>query len=169
MCLSVVPLRDCLRQVLANDTCQLLAQGGGFGAPPPARLSRHMQTIPAKSVALGRNLGHATARSPAEFEVEARNAAERPSKQGGDQIKVKFSAPANTTVATVSEQPEGRYKVEYVAPIAGTYQLSVTMNGEHVQGSPFKLVVTLPRAQASATTDANTRSAYAQKRARKKT
>ena len=33
-----------------------------------------MQTIPTKSVALGRNLGHATARSPAEFEIEARNA-----------------------------------------------------------------------------------------------
>ena len=107
-----------------------------------------MQTIPTKSVALGRNLGHATARSPAEFEIEARNAAERPSKQGGDQIKVKFSAPANTTVANILELPEGRYKVEYTAPIAGTYQLTVTMNGEHIMGSPFKLLVTLPRAQA---------------------
>ena len=107
-----------------------------------------MQTVPSKSVGLGRNLGHATARSPAEFEIEARNAADRPSKLGGDQIKVKFSAPANTTVATVNELPEGRYKVEYTAPIAGTYQLSVMMNGEHITGSPFKLVVNLPRAQA---------------------
>ena len=107
-----------------------------------------MQTIPSKSVALGRNLGHATARSPAEFEVEGRNAADRPSKQGGDQIKFKLSAPANTTVATISELDEGRYKVEYTAPIAGTYQLTVQMNGEHITGSPFKLVVHLPRAQA---------------------
>ena len=100
-----------------------------------------MQTIPTKSIALGRNLGHATARSPAEFEIEARNAAERPSKQGGDQIKVKFSAPANTTVANIIELPEGRYKVEYTAPIAGTYQMTVTMNGEHIMGSPFKLLL----------------------------
>ena len=107
-----------------------------------------MQTVPTKSVALGRNCGHATARSPAEFEVEARNAAERPSKQGGDQIKFKLSAPANTTVATISELPEGRYKVEFMAPIVGTYQLTVQMNGEHISGSPFKLTVTHPRAQA---------------------
>ena len=96
-----------------------------------------MQTVPTKSIAIGRNLGHATARSPAEFEVEARNQADRPSKQGGDNIRVKFSAPANTTVATITELPEGRYKIDYTAPIAGTYQLTVTMNGEHISGSPF--------------------------------
>ena len=100
-----------------------------------------MQSLPSKSIALGRGVAHAVARSPAEFEVEARNAAERPSKQGGDQIKVKFSAPANTTVANIEELPEGRYKVEYTAPIAGTYQLTVTMNGEHIVGSPFTVVV----------------------------
>ena len=84
-----------------------------------------MQTVPSKSVGIGRNLGHATARSPAEFEIEARNAADRPSKLGGDAIRVKFSAPANTTVATTTELPDGRYKVEYVAPIAGSYHLTV--------------------------------------------
>ena len=106
-----------------------------------------MQTVPSKSVALGR-VGNATARSPAEFEVEARNAADRPSKQGGDTVKFKLSAPANTTVAAIEELPEGRYKIAYTAPIAGTYQLSITMNGEHITGSPFKLTVKLPRAQA---------------------
>ena len=116
--------------------------------PPAPVAAPALSTIPSKSIASGPNLGHATARSPAEFEIEGRNAADRPSKLGGDQIKVKFSAPANTTVATVTELPEGRYKVEYTAPIAGTYQLSVMMNGEHITNSPFKLVVNLPRAQA---------------------
>ena len=52
-----------------------------------------LNTVPGKSVAIGTNLGRVAARSPVEFEVEARNAADRPSKNGGDSIKVKFSAP----------------------------------------------------------------------------
>ncbi len=106
-----------------------------------------MNTVPSKSVAEGRGVGNATARSKAEFTIEARNAADRPSKLGGDTIKIKFSAPASTTVATITEPSGGYYKVEYTAPNAGKYQLSITMNGEHIVGSPFKLVVTLPRAQ----------------------
>ena len=115
---------------------------------PPAVAAQGLSTVPSKSIIVSDNPGHATARSPAEIEIEGRNAADRPSKTGGDQIKVKFSAPANTTVATVTELPEGRYKVEYMAPIAGNYQLSITMNGEHIAGSPFKLSVTPPKAQA---------------------
>ena len=107
-----------------------------------------LNTVPGKSVAIGTNLGRVAARSPVEFEVEARNAADRPSKNGGDSIKVKFSAPGNLTAATITELPEGRYKIEYVAPNAGTYQMSVTINGEHIDGSPFKVVVTPPRAVA---------------------
>lgn len=117
---------------------------------PPA--AGGMQTVPTKSVAMGRALGHATARSPADFEVEARNAADRPSKLSGDQVRVKFSAPANTTQVAVTDLGEGRYKCEYEAPNAGTYNLSVTMNGEHITGSPFKLVVKVPRAQAELST-----------------
>ena len=115
---------------------------------PPAVAAQGLSTVPGKSIIVSDNPGHATARSPAEIEIEGRNAADRPSKMGGDQIKVKFSAPANTTVATVTELPEGRYKVEYMAPIAGNYHLSITMNGEHIAGSPFKLSVTPPKAQA---------------------
>lgn len=115
---------------------------------PPAVAVPVMATVPSKSVISSEEFGRATARSSAVFEIEARNAADRPSKTGGDQIKVKFSAPANTTVATVTELPEGKYMVEYTAPIAGTYQMSVTMNGDHISGSPFKITVTPPRAQA---------------------
>ena len=108
-----------------------------------------MQTVPSKSVGMGRGVaGPVTARSTAEFEVEGRNAADRPSKIGGEQVLVKFGAPASSTAVTVSELPEGRYKVEYVAPNPGTYQLHVKMNGEHISGSPFKLVVRVPPAVA---------------------
>ena len=108
-----------------------------------------MQTVPSKSVAIGRGaLGQVTARSPAEFEVEGRNAADRPSRLGGEQVTVKFGPPASSIVAVVTELPEGRYKVEYVAPNAGTYQLHVKMSGEHISGSPFKLQVRVPPAVA---------------------
>lgn len=116
--------------------------------PPPPVPVAALATVPAKSTASGRNLGHATARSPAEFEVEGRNAADRPSKLGGDQVRVRFNALAKDTVCTITELPEGKYKVEFVAPAPGSYQMSVTMNGEQIQGSPFKMQVTPPRAVA---------------------
>ena len=110
-----------------------------------------MQTVPSKSVIISPQagaLGRVTARSKAEFEVESRNAADRPSKLGGDSLAVKFSAPASSTVCTVSELPDGRYKVDYVAPNPGSYQISIKMNGEHISGSPFKLTVSVPSAHA---------------------
>ena len=107
-----------------------------------------MQTVPSKAVAMGKKMGSVTARTTTEFEVESRNAADRPSKQGGDQVTVKFSAPGSSTAAAVTELPEGRYKIEYTAPNPGTYQMTVKMNGEQIVGSPFKVVVTVPKAQA---------------------
>ena len=90
-----------------------------------------------------------TARATGEFEVEARNNADRPSKQGGDSLSVKFSGTAAATVANIEELPEGRYKVSFVAPNAGSYQVTVKMNGEHIKDSPFKLTVSAPSAQAN--------------------
>ena len=111
-----------------------------------------MQTAPSKSVIIGPSpgaLGRVTARATGEFEVEARNNADRPSKQGGDSLSVKFSGAAAATVADIEELPEGRYKVSFVAPNAGSYQVTVKMNGEHIKDSPFKLTVSAPSAQAN--------------------
>ena len=111
-----------------------------------------MQTAPSKSVIIGPSpgaLGRVTARATGEFEVEARNNADRPSKHGGDSLSVKFSGAAAATVADIEELPEGRYKVSFVAPNAGSYQVTVKMNGEHIKDSPFKLTVSAPSAQAN--------------------
>ena len=111
-----------------------------------------MQTFPSKSVIIGPSpgaLGRVTARATGEFEVEARNNADRPSKHGGDSLSVKFSGAAAATVADIEELPEGRYKVSFVAPNAGSYQVTVKMNGEHIKDSPFKLTVSAPSAQAN--------------------
>jgi len=111
-----------------------------------------MQTAPSKSVIIGPSpsaLGRVTARATGEFVVEARNNADRPSKQGGDSLSVKFSGTAAATVVNIEELPEGRYKVSFVAPNAGSYQVTVKMNGEHIKDSPFKLTVSAPSAQAN--------------------
>ena len=111
-----------------------------------------MQTFPSKSVIIGPSpgaLGRVTARATGEFEVEARNNADRPSKHGGDSLSVKFSGAAAATVADIEELPEGRYKVSFVAPNAGSYQVTVKMNGEHIKDSPFKITVSAPSAQAN--------------------
>jgi len=110
-----------------------------------------MQTVPSKSVVIGPqpgSLGRVTARGNGTFEVESRNAADRPSKLGGDALTVVSQPKWISTNSTVTELADGRYKVDYVAPAPGSYQVSIKMNGEHINGSPFKLTVSVPSAKA---------------------
>ena len=45
------------------------------------------------------------------------------------------------TKAGVVDKRDGTYKISYLANEAGACDVSVMVNGEHVQGSPFKVQV----------------------------
>ena len=110
-----------------------------------------MQSIPSKAVVISPQpglLGRVTARSSGSFEVESRNAADRPSKVGGDVITCVSQPPWIKANSTITELPDGQYKIEYTAPAPGSYTVHVKMNGEPISGSPFKLTVSVPSAQA---------------------
>ena len=92
--------------------------------PPPPVPVAALATVPAKSTASGRNLGHATARSPAEFEVEGRNAADRPSK----------------LECEVIDSDDGRYVLALTCVRPGEHTLTVRLEREEVIGSPMSFV-----------------------------
>jgi len=63
---------------------------------------------------------------------------------GGDEWEVKISQTSpKTTSGTlplkIMDEKNGSYRVEYTLPLAGTYQMNVSVNGKAIRRSPFKL------------------------------
>ena len=55
--------------------------------------------------------------------------------------KGKFDPKCGNAVVCVSDNDNGSYSVEYAVPSAGAYSLSITSDGNHIPGSPFKVNV----------------------------
>jgi hypothetical protein len=57
--------------------------------------------------------------------------------------QIRIVGPGVTYTPAVKEDPSNRgvYKVEYSIPSAGSYELHVLVNGNHVAGSPWAFVV----------------------------
>ena len=106
-----------------------------------------MQALPSRCVASGPELHTVITRTPGEFTVEARDTRDAHVPSGGDVVKVRITGAAGAS-PTVSDLGDGYYKVQFMAPTPGTYQVVVTFNGEPIMGSPFKLTVLVPKAQA---------------------
>jgi len=60
---------------------------------------------------------------------------------GGDALEVIVQAPLSTYAASVEDQADGSYVVNWTPAMAGEHCVSVTIRGKHVQGSPFFLPV----------------------------
>ena len=56
-------------------------------------------------------------------------------------INVQLTSATATFDADVSHQPDGRYRVSYVAPAAGVVHIHVTVKGVPIDGSPFAVNV----------------------------
>ena len=53
--------------------------------------------------------------------------------------KDKFDSKCGDAVVCVTDNDNGSYSVEYAVPVAGAYSLSITSDGSHIPGSPFKV------------------------------
>jgi hypothetical protein len=51
------------------------------------------------------------------------------------------SVPATNFSFSVEDLLNGKYNLNYTTNVAGTYLFTIMINGEHVQGSPFNLIV----------------------------
>jgi hypothetical protein len=80
------------------------------------------------------------------FYVQAKDSAGNMMRSNSDTFQADFGGPqAYTSVGLpVTPRPDGLYKMEYLLTAAGSYTLSVTLNGRHIRDSPFTGFTALP-------------------------
>jgi len=74
---------------------------------------------------------------PANFTIEARDKQGRKMKEGGDPFEVQVMGPSGPVPATVKDNGDGTYAVEYEPTDAGVHDISVTLEGVPIKGSTF--------------------------------
>jgi hypothetical protein len=85
-------------------------------------------------------LDDAVAGNSSRFQIVARDQFGNVRREGGDMFESSLIGPA-AAGATVTDMGDGAYSVQYAPTVAGEYLLSLTREGDHVQGSPFALRV----------------------------
>lgn len=74
------------------------------------------------------------------FTIEARNGADRRVPVGGHNFPVEIVGPSGAAVpSNTTDNGDGTYKVTYTAREAGTHNIAVTFNGQHIKASPFRV------------------------------
>jgi len=96
---------------------------------------------PSKCVAYGPGLEHAETGIPAEFTIQARNAAGRDIPIGGEQFEVQVKGASPSITPQVVDNQNGTYGVTYVATQPGKHVVSVQLKGKPISGSPWNVPV----------------------------
>ena len=96
----------------------------------------------------GDGLRRAIVRQMAIFTIIARNAADELIKMGGDKFNVAMRG-ASALRARVFDNEDGTYTVSYFPSTSGRYNVSITLNGISLPGSPFAVDVLAARADPS--------------------
>ena len=101
---------------------------------------------PLHSVVEGEGIFTAQQRKMAAFKVTLYNRYGQRKKMGGDKLEAYMCSVGNAGVVSTSitDNKDGSYQVAYTAERAGEHRLSVTINGMHLQRSPFTVDV-VPR------------------------
>jgi len=73
------------------------------------------------------------------FTIRAKTKKNQNKKDGGDDFKVAIQGPrGDVPDVKVKDIGDGTYLVSYKLPDSGEYSVHVTLNGKHIQGSPWK-------------------------------
>jgi filamin len=96
---------------------------------------------PAKCIAYGPGLEHAETGIPAEFTIQARNAAGKDIPVGGENFVVKVSGASPNITPQVVDNNNGTYSVTYVATQPGKHVVSVHLKDKPINGSPWNVPV----------------------------
>jgi len=92
------------------------------------------------SRASGTGLEGSIAGNTASFTIQARDIYGNMRTSGGDNFKIVLEGPT-TEMGRVFDLGDGTYSVFYVSTVSGTYNLNITLNGQHIFGSPSQLVI----------------------------
>ena len=93
-----------------------------------------------QSIAEGKGISEATVGLKAEFVLKTRNAEGEQCYEERDCVTVEIKNQQGhdcATKAQVQDNKDGTYKIRYFAKETGKCNISVTVNGEHVDGSPY--------------------------------
>jgi filamin len=97
--------------------------------------------IPEKCYAYGPGLEHAETGIPAEFTIQAVNAAGNKIVCGGENFEVKIQGASPSVTPQVVDNQNGTYGVTYVATHPGKHTISVHLKTKPIQGSPWNVPV----------------------------
>jgi filamin len=96
---------------------------------------------PAKCRAWGPGLEHAETGIPAEFTIQAVNAAGKDIPVGGENWEVTVNGPKGAVQPKVTDNGNGTYGVVYVPTEVGKHTVAVQLKGKPIQGSPWTVPV----------------------------
>lgn len=101
------------------------------------------------SKAYGPGLEAVTAGEEAPFTIASFNHLGQPIKDGGDKYQVHVKGPYDDLPIDMKDNNDGTYNVKYHPQDVGDHVVTVTLNGEQLPGSPFRVSSTLPLDAAS--------------------
>ncbi|KAK1169901.1 tripartite motif-containing protein 45 [Acipenser oxyrinchus oxyrinchus] len=117
------------------------AQSGGFEVFGVI----HTRAVePAKCAISGEGFQVGRQGHPSEFTVICKDSAGEQMAKGGEIVRISIVHKEKkdcATKPTVQDNNDGTYRVSYTPQEAGTYTVWVCVTGQHIQGSPFVLVV----------------------------
>ena len=103
-------------------------------------LENILPTSPMHCVVKGMDIPVYVGNAEAQFQIEAFDEEKRPQRLGGDIFFVSVRGPC-TVRARVHDQDNGMYHVTWTPNISGTYQLSLSLFGVPLTGSPYTVSV----------------------------
>jgi len=77
---------------------------------------------------------------PNSFFIKAKDRFGNFKSTGGDNFRVVVQG-TKTFVGTVKDNTNGSYSIMYAVTDGGSYQISITLNGLHIAGSPYKVFI----------------------------
>jgi len=89
------------------------------------------------SYAEGEGLSKGKTKKPANFNIISVGANGKPMGKGGEPFVVEIDGPAGKLNPELNDNGNGVYPVQYFPQQEGKYNISATLFGEHIRGSPF--------------------------------
>lgn len=102
------------------------------------------QTDPTQSVAEGKGLEEAVARSEARFVITTKDSSGKPCYDENDQIIVKVQTPSGEELkGNITCYKDGTYNFTYTPDCVGQYDMEIEINGQPLADSPCRVQVRL--------------------------
>ena len=108
------------------------------------------KTDPMLTTADGKGLTEGTADEVCSFKIETRNSQGQITYSGVDKVGIDIRSvdTENVIVPEITDSKNGCYEVKYKPKIAGKFEVCITVDGEAIVGSPFRLEVNEKRRQS---------------------